>query len=434
MSRLKLDWSLNLVNDRRNFVDKYLSTIPFKPNTEELEMLANYILWGKDENGKSSVDNKEIEIETKNKTWSKKEIESLDALMESPAFNEASLQKIDRVQYKIQKETFSREDALRDCPDSLRPAFLDLFHQIDVLDICINLYELAHGKRKKPPRAELLKRFSDEEVETFKEKITHWNQFFYLKKRHLLVELRREQFTMRDSFVHTITQQATKEFIEVEEPAEFNAEIPVLPLGIIDNSIISNLLFRDKDKLNPSSYSEDELKKISNFLWEDKRDTAAAFDFCNPNHVYNLFLQLNELKEDEIGNNTKALISTLDYYIGLADLNEIQKEILDAKIKKIKNQDIAHQINKKYSKAYTDNYISTIFKQKIIPKICDTVALHFRIIQNLFFEEEFKKCTCCGVWLLRDPEIFVKKSRSKDGLANRCKKCDKLDRQRKKEV
>ena len=71
---------------------------------------------------------------------------------------------------------------------------------------------------------------------------------------------------------------------------------------------------------------------------------------------------------------------------------------------------------------------------EIISKINEAAAFHKKILSNLFFEEEFKKCTCCGTWLLRGPEIFVRKARSKDGLANRCKKCDKAERQRKKEV
>ena len=39
--------------------------------------------------------------------------------------------------------------------------------------------------------------------------------------------------------------------------------------------------------------------------------------------------------------------------------------------------------------------------------------------------ENFKKCTKCGRTLLRDTELFVKKSKAADGLTNRCKKCDK---------
>jgi hypothetical protein len=35
--------------------------------------------------------------------------------------------------------------------------------------------------------------------------------------------------------------------------------------------------------------------------------------------------------------------------------------------------------------------------------------------------------------LLRDPRNFVRKARSIDGLTGRCKKCDKMIREKKKE-
>ena len=47
-----------------------------------------------------------------------------------------------------------------------------------------------------------------------------------------------------------------------------------------------------------------------------------------------------------------------------------------------------------------------------------------QIVQNLFFSEEFKKCSACGRTLLKSPRNFVRKSRSKDGYANKCKYCD----------
>ena len=103
------------------------------------------------------------------------------------------------------------------------------------------------------------------------------------------------------------------------------------------------------------------------------------------------------------------------------------------KIKKIKNPDIASYINNKYGKNYTANYISTIFRQKIIKQICENVEYHFNIVENLFYPENFKQCNTCGKTYLIDSKNFVKKAKSKDGFSNRCKKCDKNDRERRKE-
>ena len=100
------------------------------------------------------------------------------------------------------------------------------------------------------------------------------------------------------------------------------------------------------------------------------------------------------------------------------------------KLNKVKNVDIALAVNKKWGKTYTANYISTIFRQRIIPKINDAARYHEKIIGNIFFEEEFKTCTGCGRTLLCDPINFTRKTRSKDGFTSRCKECEKKSRQK----
>ena len=95
-----------------------------------------------------------------------------------------------------------------------------------------------------------------------------------------------------------------------------------------------------------------------------------------------------------------------------AELSPIQEKILDLKIQKRKNQEIAAIVNKEFGKSYTTNYISTIFRQKILPAINDAAAYHEKLLGSVFFEEEFKTCTGCGRTLLRDTENFTRKTRS----------------------
>ena len=71
-NRLHLDFSINGTKDRRDFVDTYVQRPEFlrSPLTEdELETIANYILWGKDPDGLNATQRGEIQIETRNKTW-----------------------------------------------------------------------------------------------------------------------------------------------------------------------------------------------------------------------------------------------------------------------------------------------------------------------------------------------------------------------------
>lgn len=441
-NRLKLDFSIQSTDGRRDFVNEYVQSPQFQKNPlneSELETIANYILWGKDSDGLNATQKGEIQIETRNKTWQRDDTESLDALMESPTFSEASLRRPTEARTRIPREVFDRKKALSECPPHLKSVFNDLFKRIDTIELGINFYEFSHGRRKEPPRESLLKLFNEEEIEAIRAMSSKWNQFKYLKQRHLIVELRREQFTLRDSYIEKHLRHTPPE--PELEPAnlDFEAEIPVLPLGLI-NGPLSELIFKKQEDLNPFTYTEEELKKILRYYWNKKSESRPElfFDFRELEHVYELFGQLNELESSiddlPIESNLKRLLDTLKYYVELADLTEAQKEILDLKINKVKNQDIADIINKKYNKSYTANYISTIFRQKIIPHINKMASFHELILENICFEENFKKCNGCGKILLLDSENFVRKSRSKDGFSTKCKICDREDRLKKKVI
>ena len=436
-NRIFLDWKLNTTEERRDFVTNYLKEIKFTPNEEELEILSNYILWGKDPDGLNVIQRGEIQIETRNKTWQRDDTESLDALMESPTFSEASLRRPTEARTRIAREVFDRKRTLEECPPHLIPVFKDLFHRIDYIELALNFYEFAHGRRKEPPRSQLLNRFNESEIAAAEQIASKWNQFKYLKQRHLIVELRREQFTLRDTYIEKHVRHTPPEPELDPINPDFDAEIPVYPLGL-SYGPIGALLFKKEFELNPSTYNDNDLRTISNFYWSKKTEARPKvfFDFTELEHVYELFGQLNELEESigalPVDSNLSKMLDTLKYYISLTDLTEAQQEILDLKINKTKNQNIADIINKKYNKSYTANYISTIFRQKIIPRINETAEFHAKVIENLSFPENFKKCTGCGKTLLIDPEKFVRKSRSKDGFSTRCKICDRNDRQKKK--
>lgn len=444
-SRLKLDFNLKTNIERKQFLDNYLRSeifTKYPPTEDELEMMGNYVLWGKDPvTGLNSQQEGLLTIETKHKTWDKNnDVESLDGLMEVPTFNEATLRPVTAVPYKVKREVFNRKDALRDCPEYMRDSYLQLFQHIDELDMCINLYELAHGKRKNPPRDELLRKFDETALSTLHERVSHWNQFRYLKMRHQLVELRREAYTLRDAYRPTIMGQTAAEYCEITSDPELDVDIEVLPLGAWTEAPEKQLLFRIWRDLIPTNYSNEDLEVISDLLWKKKNYAPSSnqhwIDFRDLEHVYQIFQVFFELTDAatvaEFGSNLPALMRTLEFYVQGADLTDIQREILDMKLRKIKNQDIAIAINSKWKKSYTPNYISTIFRQRIIPKINDAAKYHEKVVGNLFFEEEFKTCTGCGVTMLRDSENFTRKSRSADGFTTRCKRCEKEARNRDK--
>lgn len=440
-NRLKLDFSLSTNAERAEFLQNYLAQEPFitrPPTEDELEMMGNYLLWGKDPaTGLNAQQEGLLTIDTKHGTWDKdSNIDSLDGLMEQPTFNEACIHPLDAVPYKVKREVFSRKEALTNCPESLRQTLVDLFRRIDEIDLAINYYDLAHGKRINPPREELLRTFTAAEQEELQQWSSKWNQYTYLKQRHLLVELRREQYVIRDSFKQTLLVE--QDIVVPAAPPEINAEIEVLPLGVVGTTYCAAKLFRDWNSLIPANYTEEDLKEISDFYWKKQNYKPAAnqfyIDFRELEHVYQLFLSFFDLEDAADGadvrleSNLRQLLDTLVFYIERAELTDLQKEILDMKMKKVRNTEIAATVNKKWCKNYTPNYISTIFRQRIIPKINEAAAFHVKIVSNIFFEEEFKACTCCGKVFLRCPENFTKNSRAKDGLVARCKACEKAAR------
>ncbi len=444
-NRLRLDFSLTTNAERVEFLDKYLLQPQFvkePPTEEELETMANYLLWGKNpETGLNAKQEKICDIPTRHKTWDSNEVESLEGLMEQPTFNEAALHPLAAgPMLKTKRQVFSRKDTLARCPDFLVPVFTDLFRQIDELDLKINFYELAHGKRKNPPRDVLLIRFTAEEQEHLKNVAATWSQYLYLKMRHRLVELRREQYTLRDSFAPVIPTGEATPIAEPIAPPAIDVEIEVLPLGTYNSTDTARLLFQPWQNLHPWAFSEQDLEKISNLLWQKNgykpTGTQMYIDFRELEHVYQLFQLFFDLRDAandaELDCNLPQLMATLNFYMEQADLNEIQREILDMKIHKVKNVDIADSVNKKYGKSYTANYISTIFRQRIIPKINEAAAYHLKVISNVFFEEEFKMCTGCKQIMLRDTDNFTRKARSKDGFTTRCKRCDKAGRNKTK--
>lgn len=124
MNRLNLDFSLESGEERSKFLHKYLINSKLQNLTPtELETISNYLLWGKDKDGLNCNQKKEIQIDTKNKTWTRRPEESLNALIESPTFNENQVRHINSTPLKVKKQKFSREEALKEATPELQKTF-----------------------------------------------------------------------------------------------------------------------------------------------------------------------------------------------------------------------------------------------------------------------------------------------------------------------
>lgn len=426
---LTLDFSLETLEERKAFLDTYLLTNP-KLSEREKEICADYLFWGKYPDGTSPVQRKEVTVK---KRYAPKEAShetSLETLIESPTFCESSFAP-EGIKYQYRKSKFSRARALAAAPEVFTP----LFRQIDETELLINFYDIKTGKRVKPPRDELLERFSESELSELESRAHSLPQKTYLYLKHLIVDLRRQQFTLLDSFVVTHqrhTQKRVQPSVVMEVPEVF-------PLGVINQS---PEIFTNFTDIYPKKFTEKEKKKISKFYWGrneafQNRKENHYFDFRDCGCIEKIIGLYQEMRPARQGNNEDSnlgeVLDTFEFYVRAASLDSIQKLVLGMKLAKKKNSEIRDRVNQKFGSNYRENYISTILHQRVIPLIAAAAIYHEKLIENIGFDEAYRQCSTCGEWLLISDDNFCKRSRSSNGYSARCKRCDKKIREDRKE-
>ena len=433
-NRLNLNFQLESAVDRAAYVQDYMAALPFEPSAEELETISNYILWGKSASGKNAQQEKYVEL----KKWTSDPVESLEGLLEQPGFLEANLRRPSDPQTRIPRTVFNRAKVLQTAPAHLIQIYEELFRQIDTIELTLNYYELFTGKRKLPPRDNLIKRFSEEEQIRLNERALELTQFKYLKLKHLLVELRSEQYTYYDMHNNKVYPHVeSQEPIYMEEQIRIGEDVSVFPVGLNDGSELAAKIFTLPFP-QPGDFNEEELWGVTHRLWEKPK--KMTIDFTNEAHILNLYIQRADLldaqTEDpaQIYGAAAGVVDTLIYYEQCAQLSPLQKDLLEMKLHKVPNFDIAADLNARYGKSYNENYISTIYRQKIIPQITSAAKAHREILENIFFPENFKRCRDCGRMILMSPRYFMRQSKAPDGYAPRCKVCDKARRAKKNEA
>lgn len=123
-TRLRLDWSLDSDGARAEFVKAYLEKPMFRdnpPTEDELAMMGDYILWGKNKQGLTGKQ-QGLDLKSKHGTWDDHTVvESLDALMETPTFQETSVYDVGGAPPTARKKAkFNRKEALDECPESMK--------------------------------------------------------------------------------------------------------------------------------------------------------------------------------------------------------------------------------------------------------------------------------------------------------------------------
>lgn len=388
-----LDFTLETSEERKNFISSQdLSTLTHK----ELELCSNYILYGKEPNkdNTSCVDRKEVEIKTKFSSYSKKEPVSLDALLESPTFNENILNNNKNI-YKKVKPTIDKEKA------KLVPGMIELWEEIEKLQTILD------QNLGKCPLPDNFKKLNN-------------RQLYYLK--HQLIDLRRQQYYLMDSAYPTMmSPQDKSQYFSNIVDSQLN--YPVFPRGVICGENSKEFRFPYLDLGYKAKATDKELQQVI-------KDNKPYFNFLDREHIYQLILNYWDIKmavEKIPDSPLNNLLWTLDFYIDKARLNEQHSLILRDKKLRTPNKLIAIHLKEELNIYHQENYISTIWN-KIVDSIVAAAELNYDEWLMKDYEKAWKVCSSCQEKLLRDPRNFVRKSKSSDGLTNCCKICDKKRR------
>jgi hypothetical protein len=466
-STLSLDWTLETAVERTDFLETYLANRTVPLSESDLEMCGNYLLWGRGSNGLNAEQEGYVQLERRNSTWASsantRQVSSIEELTENPTFDEAQFHSLADTTYKTPKPNFSREECLRKAPPEFIPMLRDLFGRIDRIELSIGFYDRAHGKRKTDLPERLTRKFSPEELFDLEERALSWTNGQYLKKKHLLVELRREQYTIKDSFSNTLMARPTNKFVEEVSPTFCGPESAedgflVLPIGLSDftrqtqgksKSVDWFLEFEELATKKDDPTYQRQARKLENRLIErgicqphktskktqESQKSTMPFgfltiDFRNPAHICRLLDSQKLLITDP---SLSRVRDTLDFYVRQANLTPVQQKVLELKLAGKQNMDIKEIVNKEFDRSYQTNYISTIYRQYVAPAIADAATRHLEIVRAIAEgPERFKRCSVCGRLLVESETYFIHKSRAKSGFSARCKQCDHDYRQRRK--
>lgn len=403
MNRLHLNFNLPSAKQRAQFVKTYTKT--FNPTKNECETIANYLLFGKDDDGKNGVQRKEYFIATRNAAWQTEANDiSIESLKERQKFNEAFVtwRKSNPVT-KVIKPKMARSEAIKKATDPT--ALRELWKKIDELALLCDTWAWENNKRKTEP-------------EDLAPECPNWTQHEWLKKRHELVELRKQQYAhMPDAMIVAPT-------LSFCAGAEHPVIGPVNPSAhwsldrtqlSPDHHLATTARMRDywENKQNMTLDLRDEaVIKMLMLGWEDIEDEAAA-----------------EEERHDVESWWRDLRDLLGQYIASAGLTEAQQIVLHGKQHGLTNKQIRAEVMSKTDKTHTENYISTIFTKICCKAIAAQARQHMEEVENSADPSAWFKCNECGRIMLANSENFAMKG---DHFATVCRRCEKARKEKRK--
>lgn len=365
-----LDYTIERDVDRLAAVETILDNMEKKPTAKDLELMASYILYGKDENGQNAVQRKEVTDSNKRYNSFKRtedRLESLDAILENPLADQQSLKPAtERYIYTKKTTTISRED------DADIPGMRELWDSIDRIDHIIKVNE---GKVDPDPSVPL---------------IPTTYRLYQLK--HMLIDLRRHQYYLKDAYKPQI------HFLNLTPPT-------------------TQTIDWDSDSAYWISPDEKHTVREHTFDWENPEHIRYLI-----NNYSGLYMQLYD-KPYSWG---RTLLFDFDRYFDMCGFSPAREYIVLRRIDGATNLNIAHELEEKYGIKYNENHICSILTNEIPTKMAKEAKKHRLLLETPM--KERKQCWTCKKMLPRDRLFFVRNISRADGWSSNCKECERKRR------
>ena len=405
-----LDFSIDRDVDRVTAIANILDSLEKNPSDTELEQMASYILYGKDEDGYNAVQRGEITNgNTRYGSYRRKDdkLLSLDEIIDNPMTDERELQSANkRSVYTNKKQQIVRphkgRNGVWDPGDSIIPGMTDLWERIDRLE-----HQLAVLEGKVPPD----------------ETVTIWlDNYRIYQLKHILIDLRRHQYYLKDSYAPTLhfpnVDHPKTQFVDWDSDCFYWVTYDEW-LARVTSSLLP--ISRNLD-----DYEHEERPDGLYVKWVVARH---KFDWENPIHIRALINNYDALYDqlyEKVDTSGRTLIFDFERYREMANFSEVRNYLLDLKLERLPYSTISQQLQQKYGLVYNENHLSTIFAKEIPQQFADTAKKHRLILETP--PDQLKICYQCGRALPRDQLFFTRNRSRKDRFSSNCKECERKRR------
>ena len=411
--KYSLDFSIERDTERLKAVEEILDTLETDPTPTELEQMASYILYGKDENGNNSIQRKEtIDKDKRYKSYKTKDdkVQSLDEMMEVPGFDEQQLRSAyKRDSYTVPKPCIRKPKYDKQTGEMIDPGDSDvpgMIEQWEIIERWQRMLDIAQGK------------VAPNENDTI---VSDPYRVYQLK--HNLIDIRKHQYYLKDSAKPTLHFQ--------------NMDHPKPQFYDWSGDAFYWLPYKDWEYRVTHSYTTRISKDLKDYETRGEGDQLEVkwvvcehhFDWENYKHVralLNHYCTMYEALKDKLNTYGRTLLWDFDRYVQLCEFSELRQFLIELRKRGMAYEDILDEMRAKYATEYSPNYLVSIVSSEVPKKIAQ-VAKMMRLEQETP-QEQKKKCIHCGKYLPADLLFFSKNNAHKDKLSNTCKKCDRASR------